>query len=60
MKQRADMVRKAIMKYCVSDKAPGAAGPILVFSTDGQISTFQDVSSGITNEIASARVRYRG
>jgi uncharacterized protein len=46
LRQRADALRKAIMKYSVSVGAPGATGPIFVCSTDGRKSTFADIPPG--------------
>ena len=46
MTLRAESLRKAIMKYSLSDKAPGAIGPIFVCATDGKNPLFTDVPPG--------------
>ncbi|MGH9959200.1 MAG: glycoside hydrolase family 125 protein, partial [Pyrinomonadaceae bacterium] len=46
MTQRAEALRKANMKYSISDKAPGSAGPIFVGATDGKTSVFTDIPPG--------------
>lgn len=46
MTQRADALRSAILKYGISDKAPGAAGPIFAMATDGKTPVFADVPPG--------------
>lgn len=44
--QRADALRKAIMKHSVSPDAPGATGPIFAMATDGRKPVFGDVPPG--------------
>lgn len=46
MTQRAEALRKAIMRYSISDKAPGSTGPIFVCATDGKTSVFADIPPG--------------
>ncbi len=46
MKQRADNLKQAILKKCVSSQAPGASGPIFVSATDGKQSVFTDIPPG--------------
>ncbi|HKV78006.1 MAG TPA: glycoside hydrolase family 125 protein [Candidatus Sulfotelmatobacter sp.] len=46
MRQKAEALRKSIMKYSISTGAPGATGPIFVCSTDGKNSTFADIPPG--------------
>lgn len=46
MTQRAEALKKAIMKYCISDKAPGSTGPIFASATDGKNPVFADVPPG--------------
>ena len=46
MTQRADALRKAILKYCVSDKAPGSSGTVFAFATDGKNFAFEDTPPG--------------
>lgn len=46
MKQRADSLRSAILKHCVSDQAPGAGGTIFAFTTDGKSAVFGDAPPG--------------
>ena len=44
--KRAAELRSAIMKYGVSDKAPGAGGPIFASATDGKEAVFTDIPPG--------------
>ena len=46
MRQRADSLKQAILKYCVSSRAPGASGPIFASATDGQEFVFTDIPPG--------------
>jgi len=46
MKQRADSLKQAILKYCLSPKAPGASGPIFASATDGKQFVFTDIPPG--------------
>jgi hypothetical protein len=46
MKQRATALRAAILKYSISDQAPGAAGSIFASATDGKTSAFTDIPPG--------------
>lgn len=46
MRQKAEALRKSIMKYSISAAAPGATGPIFVCATDGKNSTFADIPPG--------------
>ena len=46
MKQRADALHSAIMKYGISDQAPGATGSIFACATDGKTPLFVDVPPG--------------
>ena len=46
MKQRADNLKQAILKYCVSSQAPGASGPIFASATDGKQFVFTDIPPG--------------
>jgi meiotically up-regulated gene 157 (Mug157) protein len=46
MSLRAEALKKAIWKYCISDKAPGATGAIFAFATDGKNSIFEDTPPG--------------
>ena len=46
MTQRAEALRKTIMKYSISDQAPGATGPIFVSATDGKNPLFTDIPPG--------------
>jgi len=46
MTERAAALRNAIMKYGISDQAPGATGPIFACATDGKNSMFVDVPPG--------------
>jgi meiotically up-regulated gene 157 (Mug157) protein len=46
MKQRADALHSAIMKYGVSEQAPGATGSIFAGATDGKTPLFVDVPPG--------------
>ena len=44
--QRADSLRAAILQRCISNDAPGAAGPILVSATDFETPILADVPPG--------------
>jgi hypothetical protein len=46
MSQRADSLKKAVMRSAVSNGAPGATGTIFVSSTDGKNSTYADIPPG--------------
>jgi len=46
MKQRADALKGAILKYCVSENAPGASGTIFASATDGKKSVFTEIPPG--------------
>ncbi len=46
MRTRADNLKQAIMKYCVSAEAPGAKGTIFVAATDGKKALFVDIPPG--------------
>jgi len=46
MTQRADSLHKAVLKYGVSDQAPGATGSIFACATDGKTPLFVDVPPG--------------
>jgi hypothetical protein len=46
LKQRAESLRVAILKYSISDGAPGASGTIFVCATDGKTPIFADVPPG--------------
>jgi meiotically up-regulated gene 157 (Mug157) protein len=46
MTRRAAMLQTTILKGSVSDKAPGATGPIFVCATDSQDPLFADVPPG--------------
>lgn len=46
MTERATVLHKAIMEHSISDKAPGATGPIFVCGTDGHNPLFTDVPPG--------------
>ncbi|GAC1653709.1 MAG: hypothetical protein NVS9B15_14420 [Acidobacteriaceae bacterium] len=46
MRQRADALKKSIMKYSISEKAPGATGQIFASATDGKESVFTDIPPG--------------
>lgn len=45
MKQRADALKQAILKYCVAS-APGAQGTIFASATDGKKSIFTEIPPG--------------
>ena len=46
LSDRANALRKSIMKYAISGGAPGASGPIFVCTTNGKKSTFADIPPG--------------
>jgi hypothetical protein len=46
MEQRASDLHAAILSRCVSDRAPGAGGPIFAVRTDGKDWSFGDVPPG--------------
>jgi hypothetical protein len=46
MRKRADALKQAILKYCVSAGAAGASGPIFASATDGTAHVFTDIPPG--------------
>jgi len=46
MTRRADALRKAIMRYGVSDQAPGATGTVFLCATNGKSPLFADIPPG--------------
>lgn len=46
MTQRAEALRKTIMKYGVSGQAPGPSGPMFACATDGKTALFADIPPG--------------
>ncbi|HEX6879718.1 MAG TPA: glycoside hydrolase family 125 protein, partial [Terriglobales bacterium] len=46
MAQKADALKAAVMKYCVSTGAPGTAGTVFASSTDGKNSTYAEIPPG--------------
>ena len=46
MRQKADALQKAIMKYTVSSEAPGSAGMMFASATDGKKFLFTDIPPG--------------
>lgn len=46
MTAKADALRAAILKVCVTEDAPGAGGPIFVSATDGKTPILADVPPG--------------
>jgi hypothetical protein len=46
MTQRAEALRKTIMKYSISDEALGSTGPIFASATDGKNPLFTDIPPG--------------
>jgi hypothetical protein len=46
MKERADNLKQAILKYCVSSQAPGATGSLFASATDGKQFVFTDIPPG--------------
>ena len=51
--QRAEGLRKAIMRYCISAMAPGSTGPIFASATDGKNPVFADVPPGSLMKLPS-------
>ena len=52
LKLRAEALRTAILKYGISDGAPGAGGPIFNCATDGKSPIFADVPPGSLLKLA--------
>jgi hypothetical protein len=46
MRQRAYALKRAILKYCVSEGTPGASGTIFASATDGKKSIFTEIPPG--------------
>ena len=55
MTQRAEALRKAIMEFGVSDKAPGATGPMFVCATDGKTEVFAEIPPGSLLKLPALR-----
>jgi hypothetical protein len=53
LRQRADSLHAAIMKYSIANGAPGASGAIFVSATDGKTPIFADVPPGSLMKLPS-------